>query len=57
MNEIKLIMEDLKQRNLEYLNMVKDRESIIMQYNIQIKKLKDEINNKNEQIKILIKFT
>ena len=57
MNEIKLIMEDLKQRNLEYLNMVKDRESIIMQYNIQIKKLNDEINNKNEQIKILIKFT
>ena len=57
MNEIKLIMEDLKQRNLEYLNMVKDRESIIMQYSIQIKKLNDEINNKNEQIKILIKFT
>ena len=57
MNEIKIIMEDLKKRNLEYLNMIKDRENLIIQYNSKIKELNDEINNKNEQIKLLVKFS
>ena len=56
-NENKIIMEDLKQRNLEYLNMIKDREDLIAQYNNQIKNLNDEINNKNEQMKLLVKFS
>ena len=56
-NEIKIILEDFKQKNLECLNMIKERENIIMEYNNQIKKLNDEINNKNEQIKLLVKFS
>ena len=49
--ETKVLLEDMKKRNLEYLGMIKDREYLIMEYNNQIKKLDNEINDKNEQIK------
>ena len=55
--EIKIILEDMKKRNLEYLGMIKDREDIISEYANQIKNLENEINSKNEQIKLLVKFS
>ena len=55
--ETKVLLEDMKKRNLEYLGMIKDREDLIMEYNNQIKKLDNEINDKNEQIKLLVKFS
>ena len=57
MNELKLLIEDLKQRNLDYLSMIKDREKIILEYTNQIRNMNHEINNKNEQLKILVKFS
>ena len=56
-NEMKIIIEDFKKRDLEYLNMIKEREDLITQYNNQIKNLNEEINNKNEQMKLLVKFS
>ena len=56
-NEMKIITEDFKQRNLEYLNMIKDRESLIKEYNYKINDLNHELNDKNEQIKLLVKFS
>ena len=55
--EMKALFEDMKRKNLAYLNMIKEREDLISEYSTQIKNLDKEINNKNEQIKLLVKFS
>ena len=56
-SEIKVLLEDMKNKNLDYLGMIKDREDLISEYTNQIKKLENEVNQKNEQIKLLVKFS
>ena len=57
LNKYKIMMNDFKTRNLDYINMIKERENLIMQYCNQIKCFNDEIDDKNEQIKLLVKFS
>ena len=57
LNKCKIMMKDFKTKNLDYINMIKERENIIMQYSNQIKCFNDEIDDKNEQIKLLVKFS
>ena len=56
-DEMKLIIEDLKQKNNEWMDIIKEREKLIEKYNIEIQQLNNEINAKNEQLKLLVKFS
>lgn len=48
MNEI---IRDLKKKNLIYIKIIKDKDSVIEKQNIKIKELNDIINEMNEKIK------
>ena len=53
---ISLSNQELKQKNSNFIEMLKDRERIIEQNENTIKDLKKEINNKDDQLKLLMKY-
>ena len=52
-----LIINDLKKEGNKIINMVQDREMIIKQYSKKISELKELIEQKDEQIKLMVNFS
>ena len=52
-----LMIENLQKKNNSYIKMLKEREIIIEEQNNKIKDLNDIINNKNEELKIVMNIS
>ena len=52
-----ITIENLQTKNKNLIKMVKERENIIIEHSKKIKELNDIINNKNEELKIMINFS
>ena len=52
-----LIIEDLQNKNKNYLRVIKERENAIEEKNKKIKELNNIIENKNEELKIMMNFS
>ena len=51
------IITDLKDRTDNWLNMIKERETIINELNKKIKVLTDSLQQKEEQLKVMVNFS
>ena len=52
-----LIINDLKERSDNWVNLVKEREQIINEQSSKIKELTEIINRKDEQLKLMVNFS
>ena len=52
-----LIINDLKERSDNWINLVKEREKIINEQSSKIKELSELINRKDEQLKLMVNFS
>ena len=56
LKDISFAYQELKEKSSNFIEMIKDRERIIEQNEKKIKELNQEINNKDEQLKLLSKY-
>ena len=56
LKDMSLSFQELKQKSGNYIEMIKERERIISQHEIKIKELQKDINNKDAQLQILMKY-
>ena len=56
LKDVSFSYQELKQKSSNFIEMIKDRERIIEQNEIKLKELSKEINNKDEQLKLLTKY-
>jgi len=52
-----LIINDLKERSDNWVNLVKEREQLINEQSLKIKELTDIIDRKDEQLKVMVNFS
>ena len=52
-----MLITDLKERTDNWVSMIKEREQIILEANKKIKELNDIINQKDEQLKVMVNFS
>ena len=52
-----LIINDLKERGDNWVNMIKEREQLINEQSSKIKELSEIINRKDEQLKLMVNFS
>jgi len=56
LKDISFSFQELKQKSGNYIEMIKERERIISQHEMKIKELQKDINNKDAQLQILMKY-
>ena len=56
LKDMSFSFQELKQKSGNYIEMIKERERIISQHEIKIKELQKDINNKDAQLQILMKY-
>ena len=56
LKNMSLSLQELKQKSGNYIEMIKDRERIISQQELKINELQKNINNRDTQLKILMKY-
>ena len=52
-----LIINDLKEGEDNWVNMIKEREQLINEQSSKIKELSEKINRKDEQLKLMVNFS
>ena len=52
-----LIINDLKERSDNWINLIKDREQLINEQSSKIRELSEIINRKDEQLKLMVNFS
>ena len=52
-----LIINDLKERSDNWVNLIKEREQIINEQSLKIKELSEIINRKDDQLKLMVNFS
>ena len=56
LKDMSLSFQELKQKSGNYIEMIKERERVISQHEIKIKELQKDINNRDAQLQILMKY-
>ena len=56
-NDKEILLNDIKAKNENWINMIKEREKLIQDYSKRIEELNETIVNKDNQLKVMVNFS